>query len=74
MELDTLINKPDGARIVNNSIRSFPDFLGYDGSFAISAVTQGELKDLNVKNEYDNADSHGFYIIKYKLKEKYANQ
>lgn len=68
------INKPDGARIVNSAIRSFPDFLGYDGSLAISAVTQGELKDLNVKSEYDNADSHGFYIIKYKLKEKYANQ
>lgn len=68
------INKSDGERIVNNAIKSFPYFLGYDGELAISAVTQEELKLLNVKNKYENADTPGFYLIKYKLKGKYAKR
>lgn len=68
------INKLDGECIINNTIKSFPYFLGYDGSQALSAVTQDELKLLNIKTKYDNANNHGFYIIKYRLKEKYAKQ
>lgn len=69
------INKLDGECICNNIIKSFPYFLGFEGDQVLSAVTQEELKSLNIKNQYESADNPGFYIIRYKLKgKKYDHQ
>lgn len=66
------INRFDGECIINKPTSDLiPDFIGYEDNCILSVVSLESLKSLN-KSVYNNYKGNAcFFIIKYKLKDKY---